>query len=56
MKVDYEHYWEESMKVARAQGIVSAFRILSDIDKRFGKDTSDMDRLLDLLESELGDE
>ena len=50
MNVPFDEYWQEARKVARAQGIVSAFRILSDIDRRFGKDTAEVDRLLDMLD------
>jgi len=56
MNGDFEKYWEESMKVARVQGVISAYRILSDIDRRFDKDTTTVDRLLDLLERELSDD
>lgn len=55
MKVDYEEYRAETLKVARIEGVVSAYRILSKIDRRFGVDTTEVDRLLDSLERELGD-
>ena len=53
MNVPFDEYWQEARKVARAQGVVSAFRILSDIDRRFGKDTAEVDRLLDMLDAAL---
>ena len=55
MKVDYEEYYAEALKVARIEGIISAWRILSNIDRRFGIDTKEVDRLLDALERELSD-
>ena len=56
MKVDFDEYWQESMKVARVEGIVSAYRILSEIDRRHGVDTSQLDRMLDLLEGAMANE
>jgi len=56
MKVDYEEYWEASMQVARVRGVIQAFRIMSEIDSRHGVDTTEVDRLLDTLDRELGDE
>lgn len=55
MKVDYEEYHAEALKVARVRGVISAWRIMQTIDRRFGVDTKEVDRLLDALERELGD-
>ena len=53
MRVEHEDYWSEAMKVARVEGVISAYRIISDMDRRYGVDTSMLDRLLNTLEREL---
>ena len=53
MKVEHEDYWSEAMKVARVKGVISAYRIISDTDRRWGVDTSTVDRMLEMLEREL---
>ena len=55
MKVDHQDYWTESLKVARVGGVILAYRIIADIDRRHGVDTTTVDRLLDTLERELAD-
>jgi len=55
MNVPFDEYWAEAMKVARVKGVISAYRIISDMDRRHGVDTSTVDRLLDMLERELAD-
>jgi hypothetical protein len=55
MKVDHQDYWTESMKVARVEGVIEAYRIIADIDRRHGVDTTVVDRLLNTLERELED-
>jgi hypothetical protein len=54
--VPWSEHYETMMTVARVRGIVAAHRILNEIDRQFGKDTSDSDLLLDRIEKELGDE
>jgi len=55
MRVAHEDYWTESLKVARVEGVIEAYRIIAEIDRRHGVDTSTVDRLLNTLERELED-
>ena len=56
LMVPWTEHFETMKAVARVRGIISAHRILNEIDREFGKDTSDTDLLLDRIEKELGDE